>query len=209
MYAVSDHMVFTIGTIKTQSTRISPPSVTSHVQAYRKTVAGNGQTQHKLVHSYSRRALMKKLFVLPIVFSTFLIHGCATVGEHRAAVRDDSGDRITAGKVQREIRVGMTNAQVVEVLGSPNMLTTDEKRREVWVYDKVATEHAYSTSSGGVSALILGGFVGGSGAGGGGIGPSYSSSAGASSTTQRTLTIVIKFDEENKVRDFAYRQSSF
>jgi hypothetical protein len=33
--------------------------------------------------------------------------------------------------------------------------------------------------------------------------------AGASSSTQRTLTIVIKFDEGNKVRDFAYRQSSF
>jgi hypothetical protein len=103
----------------------------------------------------------------------------------------------------------MTNSQVIEVLGSPNMVTTDEKRREVWVYDKVATENAYSTSSGGVLALILGGVVGGSGAGGGGVGGSYSSSAGASSTTQRTLTIIIKYDEENKVRDFAYRQSSF
>jgi len=88
-------------------------------------------------------------------------------------------------------------------------VTTDEKRREVWVYDKVATEHAYSTSSGGVSALILGGVAGGSGAGGGGVGGSYGAGAGAASTTQRTLTIVIKFDEESKVRDFAYRQSSF
>lgn len=152
---------------------------------------------------------MKKYMLFQAVISMFLLVSCASVGEHRQAVRDDTGDRLTAGKVQREIRVGMTNAQVVEVLGSPNMVTTDEKRREVWVYDKVATEHAYSTSSGGVSALILGGFVGGSGAGGGGIGPSYSSSAGATSSTQRTLTIIIKFDEENKVRDFAYRQSSF
>jgi len=146
--------------------------------------------------------------VLSILLLTILV-GCASVGEHRQAVRDDSADRLSVGKVQREIRVGMTNAQVVEVLGSPNMVTTDEKRREVWVYDKVATERAYSASSGGVSALILGGIVGESGAGGGGIGPSYSSGAGASSTTQRTLTIIIKFDEENKVRDFAYRQSSF
>jgi len=113
------------------------------------------------------------------------------------------------GKVQREIRVGMTSAQVVEVLGAPNMVTTDEKRREVWVYDKIATEHAYSTSSGGVSALILGGLGGRSGILGGGVGPGYSKSAGAASTTQRTLTIIIKFDENNKVRDFAYRQSSF
>ncbi len=148
-----------------------------------------------------------KIFI-PIISMTILT-GCMSAAEHRQAVRDDTGDRLTVGKVQREIRVGMTNAQVAEILGSPNMVTTDEKRREVWVYDKISTERVYSTSSGGVSALILGGFAGGSGAGGGGIGPSYSSGAGASSTTQRTLTVIIKFDEQNKVRDFAYRQSSF
>jgi outer membrane protein assembly factor BamE (lipoprotein component of BamABCDE complex) len=135
--------------------------------------------------------------------------GCASVAQHRQEVRNDYADRLSVGKVQREIRVGMSSAEVVEVLGSPNMVTTDEKRREVWVYDKIATEHAYSTSSGGISALILGGFAGGSGAAGGGVGPSFSKGSGAASTSQRTLTIIIKFDEQNKVRDFAYRQSSF
>jgi outer membrane protein assembly factor BamE (lipoprotein component of BamABCDE complex) len=134
---------------------------------------------------------------------------CASVTEHRKAVQNDDSDRISVGTVQREIRVGMSGAEVVEVLGSPNMVTTDEKRREVWVYDRIATEHAYSTSSGGISALILGGTSGGSGALGGGVGPSISKGSGASSTSQRTLTIIIKFDEQNKVRDFAYRQSSF
>ena len=156
-----------------------------------------------------RERVLKKACILPAVLLLTLFTGCASVGDHRQGVRDDTPDRLTVGKVQSEIRVGMTNSQVVEVLGSPNVVTTDEKRREVWVYDKVATEHAYSASSGGVSALILGGFVGGSGAGGAGIGSSYSGSAGASSSTQRTLTIVIKYDEENRVRDFAYRQSSF
>jgi len=113
------------------------------------------------------------------------------------------------GKVQREIRVGMTNAEVVEVLGSPNMVTTDSKRRENWVYDKISTETVYSTSSGGVSALVLGGALVGPGLVGGAGGPSYSRSAGASSTSQRTLTIIVKFDDRNVVRDFAYRSSSF
>jgi outer membrane protein assembly factor BamE (lipoprotein component of BamABCDE complex) len=138
-----------------------------------------------------------------------LCAGCMSAAEHRQSVRSDDADRLTVGKVQREIRVGMPSAQVVEALGSPNVVTTDEKRREVWVYDKIATEHAYSTSSGGVSALILAGFVGSSGGAGGGILPGFSGGAGASSTTQRTLTIIIKFDEDNKVRDFAYRQSTF
>ena len=144
-----------------------------------------------------------------LYFIIILLSGCMSAGQHRQAVSSDEADRVTVGKVQREIRVGMTNADVIEILGSPNIVTTDEKRREVWVYDKIATEHAYSTTSGGVFALILAGFGGADAAGGGGIGPSYSKSTGASSTTQRTLTIIIKYDEENKVRDFAYRQSTF
>ena len=147
--------------------------------------------------------------VLFIVLIALLCVGCTSAVQHRKDVSNDAADRLSVGKVQREIRVGMSSAEVVEVLGSPNMVTTDEKRREVWVYDKIATDHAYSTSSGGVSALILGGLAIGSSAMGGGVGPSFSKGSGASSTSQRTLTIIIKFDEKNKVRDFAYRQSSF
>jgi len=150
-------------------------------------------------------------FRLCVLASCLLtVVGCQSVGEHRNAVRSDADDRISVGTVQREIRVGMSNADVVQVLGSPNMVTTDDQRREVWVYDKISTETAVSTSSGGVSALILGGgLVGGAGALGGGVGPSYSKTTGAKSTSQRTLTIIIKFDENQKVRDFAYRTSSF
>ena len=145
---------------------------------------------------------------LSILIAVFC-SGCMSATQHRQEVSNPEADRISVGKVQREIRVGMSSAQVVEVLGSPNMVTTDEKRREVWVYDKIATDHAYSTSSGGISALILGGAPVGAGVAGGGIGSGFSRGAGASSTSQRTLTIIIKFNEQNKVRDFAYRQSSF
>jgi outer membrane protein assembly factor BamE (lipoprotein component of BamABCDE complex) len=145
---------------------------------------------------------------LAVLIAVFCV-SCMSATQHRQEVSNTEADRISVGKVQREVRVGMSSAEVVEVLGSPNMVTTDEKRREVWVYDKIATDHAYSTSSGGISALILGGNAGGSGAVGGGIGSGYSSGSGASSTSQRTLTVIIKFDEQNKVRDFAYRQSSF
>lgn len=146
--------------------------------------------------------------LIPCLLLMFL-SGCMTAGQHRQAVKDDPSERISAGVVQREIREGMTSAEVVQVLGSPNMVTTDEHRREVWVYDRISTDHVYSSSSGGISALILGGAAGGSGAGGGGLGFGGSRGSGASSTSQRTLTIIIKFDEESRVRDFAYRQSSF
>jgi len=136
---------------------------------------------------------------------------CATAQDHAQSVRaTQETDRISVGTVQREIRVGMTNAEVVQVLGSPNMVTTDEMRRENWVYDKISTDSVYSRSSGGVNALILGGGLIGNAAAAGGLGGAgYSSGAGARSTSQRTLTIIIKYDENSRVRDFAYRSSSF
>ena len=137
--------------------------------------------------------------------------GCQTAAEHAADVRagQDADGRITVGTVQREVRVGMSGADVAAVLGSPNIVTTDEKRREVWVYDKISTDRIYSASSGGVYALILGGTGGSSGIGGAGIGGGASGGAGAGSTSQRTLTVIIKFDEEGAVRDFAYHTSRF
>ncbi len=149
---------------------------------------------------------MRQHFAFLLVVAVMaLMSGCQTAAEHRAAVQDDSGDRLTVGKVQREIRVGMSSADVVSVLGSPNMVSTDDERREVWVYDKIATDRAYSSSSGGINVLFLGGGSNSAGLGGAG----GSSSAGASSTSQRTLTIVVKFDNVGKVRDFAYHSSKF
>ncbi len=149
------------------------------------------------------RNLVKILSVSCIAFT---LTSCMSAAAHRDAIKDTGSDQLTVGTVQREIKVGMMSSEVITVMGSPNIVTTDEKRREVWVYDKIATDHVYSSSSGGVSTLILGG--GGSFVGAG-VGAGGNQSAGASSTSQRTLTVVIKFDEESKVRDFAYHTTRF
>lgn len=156
----------------------------------------------------------KNISIIPVVACVFgltLLGGCKTAQQHAADVQaaDTQDDKLTVGTVQREIKVGMSSADVVSVLGSPNMVTTDSQRRENWVYDKIHTEQVYSSSSNGISTLILGGALVGNAAVGGGIGPSSRTSAGASRTTQRTLTIIVKFDESSLVRDFAYRYSSF
>lgn len=127
------------------------------------------------------------------VLSLACLGGCVSAAKNRAEVRDDSSDRISVGTVQREIRVGMSGADVVSALGSPNMVTSDGQRRETWVYDKVTTERVASSSSAGGGIILFGG----------------GASASASSTSQRTLTIIIKFDEAGLVRDYSYRQSSF
>jgi hypothetical protein len=128
-----------------------------------------------------------------------------TASQHKQEVQDDSGDKLTVGIVQKEVKVGMSGADILGILGSPNIVSTDAERREVWVYDKIATDFAYSSSSGGVSSLILGFgsdvLIGGAGG--------YNKSAGAASKSQRTLTIIIKFGHDSLVRDYAYHSSSF
>ncbi|MCZ6802926.1 MAG: hypothetical protein O7D86_03055 [Proteobacteria bacterium] len=143
-----------------------------------------------------------KMLVLILVAA--LLSGCMTAAQHREAVQDDSADRVTVGTIQREVTIGMSGAEVAQVLGSPNIVSTDEERREVWIYDKISTDITYSTSSGGVSALLIGiGAVVGGGA------ASYNQNTGAASKSQKTLTVIIKFDEDKKVRDFAYHTSRF
>jgi hypothetical protein len=113
--------------------------------------------------------------------------------EHRDSLDSKADRTLTTGEVQRNIRVGMSGAEVAEVLGSPNIVTTDEKRLEVWIYDRISTERAYSTSEGGLF-LVLAGVQG---------------SSGASRTSQNTLTVIVKFDEQGKVHDYAYHSSRF
>ena len=128
-----------------------------------------------------------------VIVLTLLLSACMTAPQHREAVQDTSGDRVTVGNVQREIKIGMSGADVAKVLGSPNIVTTDDERREVWIYDKFSTDTTVSANSGYGTLIILG----------------TSSVSGSSSTTQRTLTVIIKFDKEKKVRDFAYHTSRF
>lgn len=150
---------------------------------------------------------MRKTIVCMIV--VMLATGCTYATRHKKEVQDDAGEKLTVGKVQREIRVGMSGAEVVEALGSPNMVSTDAQRREVWVYDKVATDTVYSSSSGSISALMLGWDTDTDTYVSGNIAPGYKSGAGATSRSQRTLTIIVKFDDKGLVRDFAYHSSKF
>jgi outer membrane protein assembly factor BamE (lipoprotein component of BamABCDE complex) len=146
---------------------------------------------------------MSKLISGMVISSLVFLTACANPNQQLQEVRKD--ENLTVGKVQRTIRLGMRNSEVVESLGSPNIVSTDEQGREVWVYDKISTERVYSESAagGGIGALILGSSVGGL------VGLNGQKSSGARSTSQRTLTIIIKFNKNGTVRDIAYHTSQF
>ena len=137
---------------------------------------------------------MKRIILLVALAG---LGGC-TGAQHYNPQADE---QLTVGTVQKEIRIGMAGAQVAEVLGSPNVVSTDENRNEVWIYDKISTQYVRADAQAGILAL------GGGSSVIGGAGASGSQSSGA--TSQRTLTVIIKFDENGLVRDFAYHTSRF
>ena len=116
-------------------------------------------------------------------------------GGHRDLLHTSQEAKLTTGVVQKEIRKGMTQAEVAKHLGSPNLVTRDKNGLETWVYDKMSRDVSYSSSAiggAGGSALIIAG----------------ASQSGAAATTQRTLTVIIKF-ENNLVEELTYNASSF
>lgn len=130
-----------------------------------------------------------------------------TAADHQASLHSAKEREMTLGIVQKDIRTGMSQADVAEALGSPNIVTKDSDGNESWIYDKIATEVSYSRDSGGIFGAVGAGIeswrlvpVGGAG---------YSKSAGAASQTQKTLTVVIKFDENSLVKSLSYHSSKF
>ena len=119
--------------------------------------------------------------------------GCSANTQTVLRPPENGEQRLTVGTVQREIHKGMPAAGVAEALGAPNIVTTDDQRREVWVYDRISTERVYADESGYAGLVLLG----------------YARRGGASSVSQRTLTVIVKFDADKRVRDYAYHASRF
>lgn len=130
------------------------------------------------------------LFALAAVLAAgAALTGCAS----REDLHSTQEREMTLGVVQKEIRVGMSQADVAAALGSPNIVTKDAEGDEAWVYDKIATEVSQSSSSGYFTLVLFG----------------AGKSKNYAATTQKTLTVVIKFDKDSKVKNLSYHASKF
>ena len=104
----------------------------------------------------------------------------------------NNSQKLELGTIQKGIYEGMAQDEVVQVLGAPNIVTADKDKKETWVYDKIATESRKS----GCSGLTL--FFQ--------TGADYVS---RSDVSQKTLTLIIKFDREKNVETVSYHSSKF
>lgn len=137
--------------------------------------------------------LRSRTFLIPTLTAFWIASLIGVAACRHPAPPSEQPEKLTVGTVQREIKVGMSAAAVAEILGAPNIVTTDEERREHWIYDKVSSDSVDTSNSVGGSIIIFGG----------------GTSQRERSRNQKTLTIIIKFDENKLVRDFAYNFSQF
>jgi outer membrane protein assembly factor BamE (lipoprotein component of BamABCDE complex) len=140
---------------------------------------------------------MNRLFLsfttISLALACVQVSGCMSAADHVAALHSSRDRDLTVGLVQKDIRYGMSQSDVASSLGSPNIVTREDNGNETWIYDKIATEASRSSDSGGWTILLAG----------------SNKQAGASATTQRTLTVVIKFDDERRVSNFTYHSTKF
>jgi outer membrane protein assembly factor BamE (lipoprotein component of BamABCDE complex) len=129
----------------------------------------------------------------------------ASAGEPVEARTGGEEREFTLGLVQREVRTGMSQTDLVSALGSPNIVTRDSQGRESWVYDKVASEAHYKST--GIGAGSLGAVTPGTSLILGLLSGHHRSDT--ATTTQRTLTVVVRFDATARVESFSFHASRF
>lgn len=124
---------------------------------------------------------MKK--IVSLLLLVVLIGGCASV-------QPAEKGNLTPGMAKTKITKGQTTQnEILEVFGAPNIVTKNKSGNEVWTYDKASIETGTSDVYG---TMIIAGGVG-----------------SRTSTSARTFTLMIEFDDKGIVKDYSYRSSAF
>ncbi len=138
---------------------------------------------------------MKVKYIFPAVFlSALTLSGCVSMQSN------PEKNPFTSGQVSLTLHQGKTTeAQVMKVFGSPNIVTQDASGNAIWTYQKNATverSHSESASAlGAFTTIILGG--------------SASASASGSEQSSRTMTLIITFNKNGIVSNFKSMTTHF
>jgi outer membrane protein assembly factor BamE (lipoprotein component of BamABCDE complex) len=134
--------------------------------------------------------------VITVVVSS--MSGCIPLPTKPVTTRNSE---LTHGNVQLKVRIGeTTQAQVLEVFGAPNITTIDSSRQEVWTYQRAATVEQSERTRGFWTILLTGGAAAIAG---------QSQETSGLEQTQRMMTLIIRFSDQNVVTDFRSRASEF
>lgn len=136
---------------------------------------------------------MKHTKIALLSLSAVALVSCMNARDHRLAVSDEKVSTFTLGQVQSCIHPGMHQDEVISAIGSPNIVTTGKDGTETWIYDRVSSQAAHSSSNVGGTLILFGG----------------GKRSGAYESSQKTLTVMVKFSPMKKVEAVDYHQSKF
>jgi len=122
-----------------------------------------------------------------IIFLIFAIYGCATFPkESEPAQKSD----LTFGIVKSKIIKGeTTQAEILKIFGSPNIITKNKQDDEVWNYSRMS----YKTVTGSDGASVI----------------FWSGSRAMTTATTKSFDLIIIFDENDIVKDYSVISAEF
>lgn len=140
-----------------------------------------------------KKRLLALVLALTIASPSFAVLQSAKVSKNKQIISPVQEQELTLGVVQKDVKIGSTQDEVAVALGSPNIVTKDADGKDTWIYDKVSSISSYNSSGFGVGIILAG----------------YAKAKQNTQSVQKTLTVVIKFDTNNKVESFTYHMSKF
>jgi outer membrane protein assembly factor BamE (lipoprotein component of BamABCDE complex) len=134
-----------------------------------------------------------RLFSIPFIACIILLFaGCESTKPN--SIPPTTSNPLTHGNVQLTLKKGITTqTEVLEKFGAPNITTLDASGKEVWTYQKQATVANAAANDAGIWLIFVG----------------SSKSESGFEQSSRTMTLIIKFDENKIVYDFNSFSSSF
>ena len=131
--------------------------------------------------------MKKSISVILIVFLFLIISSCATYPRKQEPTQLSN---LTIGMVKSKIIKGTTTqAEILEIFGSPNIITKNRDNDEVWDYNRMS----YKTTSGadGVSVIF------------------FSGSRAMTTATTQSFDLILIFDENDVVKDYSVISAKF
>ncbi|MGL5428249.1 MAG: hypothetical protein ACRDAS_10085, partial [Cetobacterium sp.] len=87
---------------------------------------------------------MKKIIFYILISLSFM--GCSTIKIN--VVEQTQKSNLTMGMIKTKIIKGKTNqAEILQLFGSPNLMTKNRSDNEVWSYNKMSTRGFYEYGS--------------------------------------------------------------
>ena len=164
--------------------------------------------------------------IISLALTAALLGGCASGGddkasappaqrvENPAAGTTERPSSLSYGSVTAVVKKNQTTqAELLDLFGGPNISTTDADGVETWVYERTSST---TDTAGSVDAKNLEAFFG-AGAAAGPVVVGGGAAGGTRKTNDqrrtvhsiRTLTVVVKFNENKTVKDYSARASYF